>query len=695
MRFSSLLSIALSIALTVSRSLSLPIWLVLLTAPAQAQLDAALVSAIREHEATPQPPLLARGALLQQSRLELALLSSDGKQLAFIERVGLEAKLQLLDTRTLQTKTLLKSVRLRGFSWSDNAASLILDMGGAIGVLHLAQADSPSWVLQRDEAHPFRFLGSDRTTAGGILIARQQQDGSHVLQRIDFSGAITTIATTADYIDSALLSADGHSAFVVTNNSEQRNVLHIDGATTTTVFSCSILVACTLLGYDSPSDTLWLTAPYQDDLRHLLALDISERRITSVHRDPKNEVDLVATAMAGGVPRVVQYHNGNVQNYGLDQNTQQVLERIQAQFPGDNLTLSPDKDADTWLIKQDNSDFSEARLHLFHRSTEMFEEILAGTRSAMLPQQTQLSRKLPLDYRAGDGRLLHGYVTLPKGVPIAEAPLVAVIHGGPWGRIYPLYSAYTQLLANRGYVVFEPNFRASTGYGLNYIRAANRDFGNGVVQQDITDGVHFLLDNGIGNRQRVGIVGASFGGFSVLGGLAFTPDLYSIGVAAIPPADMSNSLRQLLAYADVQQQDPANIAQLRQLLGDIDNPEDLQRLYEKSPQASLATITAPLLIIAGADDERVSIGHVKDYSLELLNLGKQISLLIDEDEGHGFNGGHSMAAYYYLTELMLGEYLGGRVQPLEPGSIANYIERKLMLRAGPLQAAGNRTTPLQ
>lgn len=652
--------------------------------PVQAQPDAPLAAAIQQHQATAQPPLLDRATFLQQSHLELALLSHSGKHVAFLVREGVEAHLQLLDTRTLQTDTLLKSSRLRSFSWSESDASLILDMGGAIGVLHLARPDAPSWVVSPDAARPFRLLGSDRTEAGGILVVRSE-DNAQLLQRIDFNGIATDIATTADYIDSAMLSADGTAAFVITNTAEQRTLLHIRAGETMSLLNCPVIVDCSLLAYDSASDTLWLTAPHEVDLRQLVAIRVGEKRITAVHRDPLGGVDVFATALANSTPRVVQYHNGEAQNYALDEVAQEVLAQIADRFPGDNLTLTLGADAETWLVRHTNADLSEARFHLFHRSTGTFNEILADTRNPLLPDSTLLSRMLPLDYPGSDGRVLHGYVTLPKGVRIADAPLVAVIHGGPWGRIHPVYSAYTQLLANRGYIVFEPNFRASTGYGLDYITAANRDFGNGVVQQDITDGVRYLLDNGIGNRERVGIVGASFGGFSVLAGLAFTPDLYQVGVAAIPPAAMGDSLRQLASATGNKHRDPANEGQLRMLLGDINDEAGMQRLYQKSPQASLATITAPLLVMAGADDDRVSISRVKDYSLELVNLGKPISLLIDEDEGHGFTGGHSMAAYYYLTELMLAEYLQGRLQPLEDARVASYIERKLMLRSGPLE----------
>src|SRR5690606_11914060 len=142
-----------------------------------------------------------------------------------------------------------------------------------------------------------------------------------------------------------------------------------------------------------------------------------------------------------------------------------------------------------------------------------------------------LSRKIPLQYRAGDGLMIHGYVSLPKGRALRDTPLIALVHGGPVGRIDSNYADTTQLLVNRGYIVFEPNFRISTGYGMAYTAAANRDFGNGIVQQDILDGVDYLLSQGIGDAQQLAIVGASFGGFAVLTGFAYTPDKFKVGIA--------------------------------------------------------------------------------------------------------------------------------------------------------------------
>lgn len=658
----------------------------------QAQLDATISSAIVEHEAAATPPLLTRTALLERPALEQASLARDGRHVAFMTRDRLEATLQLLDTTTLATTELLRSVQLKGFGWSEASDSLVLDMGSAIGVLHLERPDAPSWVVTQDSANPYRFLGSDRTDAGGILVARRQADNSQLLQRIGFDGATHDIATTTDYIGQAMLTADGSAAFVVTSSAEQRSVLHIRNNETTLLLTCPIVSDCTLLSHDPRTDTLWLTSYHDSDLRQLTAVSTSGSSIVNVHHDPQDTVDVFAVTLSDQVPRVVQYRNGNVQNHALDDIAREALDEIRAQLPGSNLSFTTDNDAAWWLVREENSDQSQPRYHLFNHRNDAFTEILAATHKASIPEPAQLSRKLPIDYSASDGLRLHGYLTLPKGVTIATAPLVVLPHGGPWARVHDNYDGFTQLLANRGYIVFEPNFRASTGYGLNYILSANRDFGNGRVQQDITDGVHYLLQHGIGDPARVAMVGMSFGGFSVLSGLAFTPELYKVGVAIVPPADMGNALRQLLNRPRAAEQDPAIAGQLTTLLGNVGDPADVERLYQKSPHASLDTINAPLLLIAGADDDRVSIGHVKNYSLGLVNLGKQVSLLIDEDEGHGFQDGRALEAVYYLTERMLGEYLQGRVQAIDDPRMAHYIERRLLLRAGFLETFGELST---
>ena len=130
---------------------------------------------------------------------------------------------------------------------------------------------------------------------------------------------------------------------------------------------------------------------------------------------------------------------------------------------------------------------------------------------------------------------LHGFLVLPPGVDPARAPLLTRVHGGPFNHDGPVFDADAQLLANRGFLVFEPNFRGSTGHGMAYKTAPRGDFGNGRVQRDIVEGTRHLLALGIGDPDRVGLMGASFGGYSTLLGLTFQPELFKVGIAVVPP----------------------------------------------------------------------------------------------------------------------------------------------------------------
>ena len=166
-----------------------------------------------------------------------------------------------------------------------------------------------------------------------------------------------------------------------------------------------------------------------------------------------------------------------------------------------------------------------------------------------------------------------------------EVPLVVVPHGGPWSRVKGHYSSIIQFLANRGYAVFEPNFRSSTGMGRHYVLSANKDFGDGIVQQDIIDGMRYVLSKGIGDPNKLAMFGHSFGGFSTLAALAFTPNLFKVGIAGAPPSDLANSIKQL---SDNQQNDEDKIRQIRLMkLGvDLNDQQDLQRLSAQSPDAN-------------------------------------------------------------------------------------------------------------
>jgi dipeptidyl aminopeptidase/acylaminoacyl peptidase len=146
-----------------------------------------------------------------------------------------------------------------------------------------------------------------------------------------------------------------------------------------------------------------------------------------------------------------------------------------------------------------------------------------------------------------------GYLTLPKGVNAKNLPIIVKPHGGPWTRDVWGFNPEVQFLANRGIGVLQVNFRGSTGYGKAFWEAGFKQWGRR-MQNDITDGARWLIGRGIADPKRIGIYGASFGGYAVLAGLAFTPDLYACGVDYVGVSNLFTLLDSLPSYWELGRQ---------------------------------------------------------------------------------------------------------------------------------------------
>ncbi len=642
------------------------------------ELPETLVSALAAHETAEAAPLLPRRHLFQERPIEFAALSPDGRHVIGGRRSGVKTHLSLLDTADLDETPLFSSDRIRRLWWTADSAGLVLELDGSVGVVALSAPHSPSYITRLERRTGDYVLGPDNHSMDQVLVVRRKGN-DYVLERVGFAGETEMLLTSNIQIEQVLSGANPDEQFLVLQDEQGHDIYrHADGMLTK-LLPCglSTLAACGLLAYDRDSGTLWLNINGGEDLAGLYAWSAATGELRRHHGDPQGRVDLYRTVLEGSKPIVTAYYVAGLQHHALDPAVQPVLLSLQALLPDSILEFSVGEN-DTWLVKEDSALLRESRYHLFGPEQQLRQILFTDTRTPV-PEPAMLSSRFYLEYSATDQLMIKAYLSVPKGVDIATAPLVALIHGGPWGRIDASYSHITQLLVNRGYVVFEPNFRASTGYGSNYVLAANKDFGRGRVQQDITDGVHYLLQQGIGDPARVAIVGASFGGFSVLAGLAFTPELYRVGVAMVPPADLAGTLRYSLQRSTFVARQPSIKSNLVTLAADVDDPMDMQRLYQQSPLANLDAITAPLLVIAGADDDRIDIRQVKDFSLKLLNQGKGLSLLIDENEGHGFLSNEASEASLFLMEEMLALHLGGRREGLDDSMLKQYLRQRLLL----------------
>ncbi|MEW6363226.1 MAG: S9 family peptidase [Acidobacteriota bacterium] len=265
----------------------------------------------------------------------------------------------------------------------------------------------------------------------------------------------------------------------------------------------------------------------------------------------------------------------------------------------------------------------------------------------------------PLVIRARDGVELVSYLTLPLGVPAEGLPMVLDPHGGPWWRYSWGYDPRVQWLANRGYAVLQVNFRGSTGFGKTHFNAGTGQWGVGGMQNDLTDAVKWAIGKGIADPKRVAIMGASYGGYATLAGLAFTPDLYACGVESVGMSNVATDLESIPAYWG-----PVKKRWFRRIgfvEGDDELNDELNRRI--SPLFHVDRIRAPLLVAHGANDVRCKLSESEQIVKSMRERHLPVSLVVYPDEGHVFARPENKQDFYGRAEEFLAKYLGGRAEP--------------------------------
>jgi dipeptidyl aminopeptidase/acylaminoacyl peptidase len=255
--------------------------------------------------------------------------------------------------------------------------------------------------------------------------------------------------------------------------------------------------------------------------------------------------------------------------------------------------------------------------------------LIAHARRNMPPEE--LAEMRPFKYKARDGTEIPAYLIQPRGQSARKSPMVVLPHGGPEVRDFISYDQWAQMLANRGYTVFQPNFRGSGGYGKAFAEAGYRQWGRR-MQDDITDGVRVLIANGTADADRICIAGASYGGYAALAGGAFTPELYRCVVAIAAVTDLPEFLE---TRADQVGEDSAVYDYWVRLLGD--RRTDREQMNAVSPALHAPNFRAPVLLIHGDADENVPIEQSVRMDKALRAAGKKVEFVIVEKEGHNFS----------------------------------------------------------
>ena len=399
----------------------------------------------------------------------------------------------------------------------------------------------------------------------------------------------------------------------------------------------------------------------ENDKSKLFLYDPNERTFELMYEDPTYDVagPVGGCRTASGGASIdektneliyVSYYAEEPVRLFFDDEVQQTNDMLEAAFPGEIVRpVTWNKDRNKVVLSVSSSS-NPGDFYYFDKENMILTFL--WDRSPWIDRD-KLAKKIPIKYSARDGLEIHGYLTLPLGTSGNNLPMVVHPHGGPNVRDTIGYDTYVQFLASRGYAVFQPNFRGSTGYGAYHYISANKQFGK-TMQDDITDGVNYLIDQGVADPDRIAIFGGSYGGYATMAGLTFTPDLYAAGINFVGVVDLellqedsNRNSRRFGGFYD----------ELRLEWGDPDDPEDMKYIIETSPLRQAHKIKSPVLIIHGAQDPNVRLVHARKLADKLDSLGKEYEWYVEPYEGHGFSGEQSTLNMFGKVEEFLAKHL--------------------------------------
>lgn len=431
-----------------------------------------------------------------------------------------------------------------------------------------------------------------------------------------------------------------------------KEILNLHDGSGTVVFRAEPADDARLLSATHDGSQIMILTDRDADHTHVESIELATGKGKVIATDPLHRLDVdqvVADAKSGTI-FAAGYSDGNIRWQSQAPSFREMLQAVAGLPDSLNMTfLGFDADRKHCLLKR-FSDRDPGTVYLYDSETHRMR-MLWHERPGMALCETK-----PIHYAARDGCPIPGYLTLPRHSK-APWPLVVFPHGGPRMRTYPGFDGRVQFLASRGYAVLQPNFRGSRGYGKAFMNAGDGQWGKGVMQTDVTDGVDHLVRSGMADPRRVAILGGSYGGYAALAGLAFTPDRYAAGVCLFGISDLvdyaSHSPVEWQAYA----------GDTTRRLADPSTIDGQKTLCDLSPVNHASAFKAPLLIYHGANDNLIPVSHARRMVDAMKKSGKTVDYLLATHEGHGFSRPESEIAVYHAIEIFLHEHLGGKVGP--------------------------------
>ena len=414
------------------------------------------------------------------------------------------------------------------------------------------------------------------------------------------------------------------------------------------------------VGFDRAGTVLYMIDSRNRNTGALMALDLDTGKQTLLAEDPRADVsDVVIHPTEKRVQAAAFTYERKVWQI-LDQSIAGDWAALRTIATGDVEVVSRTLDDRYWIVAYIMDD-GPVRYYRYDRAGQKAQFLFTNREQL---EGLPLAKMHPTVITSRDGLNLVSYYTLPPGSdrdgdarPGESFPTVLVVHGGPWARDTWGYNPWHQWLANRGYAVLSVNFRGSTGFGKALINASTSEWG-AKMHDDLIDAVHWAIQHGIADPQRVAIMGGSYGGYATLVGMTFTPEMFACGIDIVGPSNLVTLLESIPPYWQPQ----VDLWATR--VGDHRTAEGRAFLTKRSPLTCAHRIQRPLLIGHGANDPRVKQTESDQIVQVMQEKGIPVTYVLYPDEGHGFARPENRLSFNAVAEAFLSRCLGGRCEPI-------------------------------
>ena len=620
-----------------------------------------------------QPELIPRKTLFGNPERTDVLLSDDGAYISYLAPVDGVMNVWVAPTDSVEaarpvTQDTDRGVRMYVWTYSPSHLLYVQDRAGDEN-WHVYAVDVESEEardLTPSEGVSAFPSGLSRRFPDEVLIGINRRDPQfHDLYRVNIHTGESQLVAENDIGAAAILADREFRARLarVPTPDGGANILSLadsgEWTSTMTVGPEDDLTTFALY-FEEDGRTLYMFDSRGRDTSALVAVDTTTWEATELAVDSRSDLSDVIAHPVTRRPQAVSFEYDRVTWKVIDDSIASDVERIAAEHAGGFQVLSRSLDDSRWIVCY-RQDTGPTTYYLYERDSRnmiyLFSDRPSLESAFLAPMHTAV-------VRSRDGLDLVVYYTLPVGStsesadrPDEPLPAVMLVHGGPWGRDSWGFNPLHQLLANRGYAVISVNFRGSTGLGKQFVNAGNREWA-GAMHDDLIDVVEWAADQRIADRDRVAIMGGSYGGYATLVGLTFTPEVFACGVDIVGPSNLNTLLDTVPPYWTPM------LNMFRARVGDNSTPEGRRFLAARSPLSRVDDIVRPLLIGQGANDPRVKRAESDQIVDAMRERGIPVAYLLYPDEGHGFARPENNLSFMAVAEAFLARCLGGRFEPI-------------------------------